>query len=447
MTPASLSNINHTIAWSGFIAIFILSLAIRLVCTSIPGFGPDISTNASWALSGARVGLGESYRHGPDHPPMSIIAYTIVGKMYYQFMSDKPDVERIAASSLLKMPAILADILTIALLFIFILRWKGPLFAIAGSLMYALNPAVILDSAVWGQIDSVFTLFLVGAIVSLAWNFDSLAILCFAVAILSKAQSVALAPFFLLVWLHFSWRSKISSIVCSLALVIIILFPFLEQGTLQQVWSTYTTAIGRYSSLSMNAFNVWWILYPKDTGMASTTTVIPFITFRHIGFILFGLCVAYAFALFVRARFQWRDPLVLFGTTSCIVFSFFMFNTEMHERYLFPFLALALPMALENKKVAINYICISVFVSFNMLSVLSISLFDSWVFREFPNVRNVIALLEFLAFFLYLQQVHSLLQRNRMQHLGCSSTSGSLTNRQSKKISNSKAHSVHGRRK
>src|SRR5579864_1007628 len=56
---------------------------------------------------------------------------------------------------LVKMPAILMDLVDAALLYILVRRYASERWALGAAAFFALNPAVIFISASWGQVDSV----------------------------------------------------------------------------------------------------------------------------------------------------------------------------------------------------------------------------------------------------------------------------------------------------
>jgi hypothetical protein len=58
----------------------------------------------------------------------------------------------------------------------------------------------------------------------------------------------------------------------------------------------------------------------------------------------------------------------------------------MHERYFFPFLALALPAALRNRSVMILYAVISLLTFMNLLGVLPWGSLDRALFANFDTI-------------------------------------------------------------
>jgi Gpi18-like mannosyltransferase len=61
---------------------------------------------------------------------------------------------------------------------------------------YAFNPAIIYDSAIWGQVDSVYTLFFMLALMLFVSGKQMFSGVFMALAILTKPQSFVLVPLF-----------------------------------------------------------------------------------------------------------------------------------------------------------------------------------------------------------------------------------------------------------
>ncbi len=61
-------------------------------------------------------------------------------------------------------------------------------------MLYAFNPAVIYNAAVWGQFDAVYTFFLVLSLVLALKSKPELSAVAFALGLLTKPQGIALLP-------------------------------------------------------------------------------------------------------------------------------------------------------------------------------------------------------------------------------------------------------------
>jgi len=167
-----------------------LLIRVALAATT-KGYAADITTFSAWAAHAAD-GLTSFYSPGyfADYPPGYIYVLWLVGKLrlLLGLGFDTP-----AFLVLLKLPASLADTATVWLLYRLARRhWSGNAPAAVAAL-YAFNPAVILDSAVWGQVDSVLTLFILLGVFFLERHPASSAV-SFTMALLIKPQALIFAP-------------------------------------------------------------------------------------------------------------------------------------------------------------------------------------------------------------------------------------------------------------
>jgi Gpi18-like mannosyltransferase len=152
------------------LALVVLSLGftLRLWLSPAPGYEGDLRAYQLWAKSAVKFGLARSYEKQvggamlPNYPPLSMMIFAATGKAYETFVSRVFSLDEVAYRTVIKLPAMLADIATAALLYRLVRRegFRIPWLAPA---IYLAHPAVFYDSAVWGQTDSIYSAFVVGA--------------------------------------------------------------------------------------------------------------------------------------------------------------------------------------------------------------------------------------------------------------------------------------------
>ena len=139
------------------LAAFILRLA---VAAKIRGYNTDIACFEAWSERMATVGPLGFYAEGYfcDYPPgyMLLLAPVALLRSLFGIAYDS-----MAHIVLLKMLPMLCDLLGAMLVYRFSEKRLGNRAALLLCAFYAFNPAVLVDSAAWGQIDSVLTLLLV----------------------------------------------------------------------------------------------------------------------------------------------------------------------------------------------------------------------------------------------------------------------------------------------
>ena len=402
--------------------ILAVGFVMRLGFAFSAGNEYDIGVNQGWAHSAAELGIVRSYQAQvdgtmlPNYPPLSIMVFAVTGHAYRLLVSHTYDVHLPAYRLAIKLPAIIADIASCVLLFFLFRRLRGRHWGLAAALIYALHPVVIYDSAVWGQTDSLYTLALLITFLGAAHNRWWICGLSLAAAFLLKAQTIALVPLIGILAMA-NDRRFMQFLLGGSLMMCAILLPFAVENRLMNIVDVYHSSIGTFPNLSKGAANLWLSLYGSKADMADTGFFFRVISYRGIGFLLFG--IATVFCLVVLPRSLWKSvawsrsrAMSLFLAGSVESYAFFFFNTEMHERYLFPFLALGLPLVLTGPSGIVLYLLISVLFLGNLLWILPFSTADRALFTEFPGLPQGIATLHLCAFILLCAHVWRTIQRS-----------------------------------
>jgi Gpi18-like mannosyltransferase len=289
---------------------------------------------------------------------------------------------------------------TAALVYRFLLQ-KGTRRAWLGAAIYLVHPAVLYDSAIWGQVDSIYTAFVFAGFVAFIEKRFALFGALLACAALSKAQTVVVLPLAAVAMFTVGWRHTARATAAGVAVVACVLAPFAWGGVLESVKSAYTDAVGFYPNISANAYNLWWSLYGDAADSTRDTKPIWLhASPRQFGWAMWGLCIAYVLTVTVR-RFRARrelDGTFVFFAASLSAYSFFVLNTEMHERYLFPLVPLGLPVAMAWPRFRGPYALATLLYFANLLGVLDWTSVDRAIFATFPALSVLIASLQTACF-------------------------------------------------
>ena len=324
------------------------SFVLRLYLSLNDGYELDLNCFMVWSQTATNVGLSSFYDSvWCDYPPFYIYILYFVGNFYKALFSSAFDLSSPIFIVLLKMPANIADIIIGLLLFTVINKKNDYKTAFIVMASYVLNPAIIFDSAVWGQVDSIFTLLIFLSIILLNDDRPELSCACFAVSVLTKPQSLILGPLialFILKKYKFKRSFKCASV--SLLVFIALSIPFFYKGSIGRLFGLaeliemYTGAAASYAYTSLNACNLWGVL----TGFWVKDSEVFIISYRTWSLILMGIYVT--LILYNVHRGNLSPNLAAF----CLYLGFFMLPTRIHERYLFPiFPFLALEMVLDQK--------------------------------------------------------------------------------------------------
>ncbi|MEP7198708.1 MAG: hypothetical protein ABI874_02715 [Chloroflexota bacterium] len=318
-------------------AIIALALLARLPFALAPSHDSvDLDAFARWVRLIQTRDLTTIYDGTRiDYPPLSIYLFAALGWLESQL----PDAWRAgdgALRVLLKFPSIIGDLLTVGVIAL-ALRGHSARTRTGACALYAFNPAIVYVTAYWAQLDALYTLFLVGAVVLLARNRVAWAWLAFTLALAIKLQSLALAPLLIIAtWRRHGARSLFVGISISVMAGALIALPWLRAGRLGDLASAITTVVPRVDD---SAYNFWYLLLRgrvHDFSSELHPLSLPW-SYKAIGS---GLFVA--FAALVGVLLWRRRASALAVAAALLNMGLFMFLTEVHERYLFPTIAFAL---------------------------------------------------------------------------------------------------------
>lgn len=198
---------------------------------------------------------------------------------------------------------------------------KDNLPQIAGVLFLCL-PTIAMNSAAWGQADSIFTCFVIVCVYYLLQDKPLPAIVAFGIALAFKAQAIFISPFLLLLTLkkRLPWHYYLLAPVIYLAMMT----PALVAGrSLASVFSVYLEQAETYGSLSMKAPNLY--LFILDT---------VYTPVLYAGLVIsFFVALAWALDYASKIKEMNREIMILCVTVSAAMMPFLL--PKMHERYFY----------------------------------------------------------------------------------------------------------------
>lgn len=349
-----------------------------------------------WAQSGVEYGMADSYTKQvggnmlPDYPPLGITIFTAFGHVYKLLFQDF-DLQSLSYRMYIKIPAMLADLAICWMLYAMLTKFRGKRAGIIGGLAYAFNPAAIYDTALWGQTDSIYTMFLVAALVAWVYKREHLSAILLACSVLFKLQGIVLFPLFAFLVAD-NPKKLLRFVITGILTFIVICLPYAMGGVLQEVSDVYLGAVGRYGNVTIGAYNFWWsILADKGWRIESETSPFGLLSYTRWGIILFGMLYAYILWIFRKAIRKPKNFEALFFCSALLAAAFFLFLTQMHERYLFPFVALGIPLIFMSKRIAAAYWAMVIAFTINLMGVMPLSFIDKAAYREFDSLDVFVA--------------------------------------------------------
>lgn len=292
----------------------------------------------------------------------------------------------------IKLAPIVADIALTWLVWL-MLRERGPRVALAAAAAICFNPAFWYLSAIWGQIDSVFVLFMVASIALLAARRIGSSWAAWMLGVAWKIQAVAIAPVLLAATLReHGRRGLLAAIIASagVALASYACFRLAVGGGLLayagRLWHDD-------DELVISAFNLWFLVRPVASHLSDA--LLEAVS-SGVGWALGWAAVVVVAAAVMHAT--WRRPSrdVLALGAAMLVMAPFVLLIGMRERYLLA----AVPFLLifgagwgglrVDRAGLVAFVAISVSQVINLLAVASPST-DLWI-NAFASEEGLLAL-------------------------------------------------------
>jgi len=375
--------------------ILFSALLIRIVIGLLAqGYGGDISCFKGWAAEVSSKGMANFYLLNGlrDYPPGYMYILYIIGKIQMLFSLDWNSSIMLL---MMKLPSIIADIISSYVIFNISKKRAGSYLALGLCSIYALNPAVIYNSAVWGQIDGLFTMLILLMVVFAVKERLAVASMIYIVALLMKPQALIFTPILLLAFIKKRDIKILAySVLASIALFVILIVPFSLKQNAFWILSKYTSTLNSYPYGSLNGFNLFALI---GGNWKLDTTKIMLLSYSTWSLISIVFTVLFGGIVFFKSKMEGKLPYVAFFT----IISVFMLTTKMHERYLFPALALGLVWYIFSKDKRALYI-FAVFSCTHFINVAYVLDRSAQVGGLFiPSTNGVLEIVSFTNLLLY----------------------------------------------
>jgi len=268
---------------------------------------------------------------------------------------------------LYKLPAMFADLITGFLVYKILAKSKGEKWGLVGAAIYIFNPAILANSSLWGQVDSLTALFSVLAVYLLPITYW-LSAVSLAIGTLIKPQTAFIFPVIIFLTLKEKWKPKAAFVYLLMGFTIFVglFLPFWNHGTfISFMFERFGVSLNQYPYTSVNAFNFWGLIgfWKPDN-----------LYFQIAGYVLVFLSSIF---LFVRIRKEKSFPYELLAF---VFIASFVFFTRMHERHLLPVFAPLAILAVENPAFLLPYVGLS------LVYVANLYYSYIWVSYEFKAV-------------------------------------------------------------
>ncbi len=254
------------------------------------------------------------------------------------------------------------------------------------ALLYAFNPAAIINSAAWGQVDSVMALVLLFVVICAMKHQWQYALPLYFVAVLLKPQALMFGPLGLAALIMDLVKNKklfkvaLIGLAAGLAAAAAIVLPFNGQQNISWLFAKYNETLSSYPHVTLNTANLYYLLGLNWVGVTQQVPVLtavmlglgmavvsalPLIkrenrnktsiliaatggisalvliflgsgSYEPFGYVMMGVIIAICLCQYLARGDEKNLPLI--GANMLLLI--YVFGTKMHERYLFPALLL-----------------------------------------------------------------------------------------------------------
>lgn len=368
--------------------ILLLSFALRMIVSSlVPGYMVDVNCFLSWGHTMSVHGPAGFYTatNFCDYPPL----YTYVLGLN-SVLSDSLNTGAGATRIVFRFLPNLCDVIACGILFRLLVRSgshdsKASLAFLA---FLALNPATILNSAAWGQMDSVLCLLLMIVALLAEKGKWILALPVYVVAVLVKPQALMLGPLGLvymilaLVRKRSTRRPVMIGTLISTAVLFLGVVPFSSGQEWNWIIQLYQRTLASYPYATVNTANFYYLLGGNWAKVGQSSHVLApvllcisclgFGAFWHFragnnkplrqietilsvlfaGWFMYCAVTAASWAMTGAAAMAFAFVIILSSAVRCgrqgmlpwlgglLFILLYVFGVKMHERYLFPALFL-----------------------------------------------------------------------------------------------------------
>jgi dolichyl-phosphate-mannose--protein O-mannosyl transferase/Gpi18-like mannosyltransferase len=325
---------------------------IRLFFMGNEGFRNDVASFEAWAITLASHPFSQFYGSTSfaDYPPGYFYILWIVGHVYAALA---PHGNLDLLKYLVKLPAVLMDIVDGALLYAIVRRFTSERWALGVAALFILNPAIIFISAAWGQVDSISAgLALLALYLLLRADEAPMARIvpgwiALAYSLLIKPQAAILVPLFIAFAFVAPERRRqrlaatAAGIGAAIVFALLVALPFHPTANplaaFSWLYSKYEFGKNVYAYNTVNAFNLWSVKSAFWQQDAQPISVGIFgLKLMSLPQYVWGMLLVLAATILVIVRYvQSRTQQALIESAALLALAFYMLATRMHERYIY----------------------------------------------------------------------------------------------------------------
>jgi hypothetical protein len=344
------------------LALVGIALCVRLPWLGAPDPVGDIELVARRMGLIHADGLAAAYTFEGDYMPLWL--YIVSGLRFIvlplggAFFEPLPPITRI----IVKFPSVVADVATVVLFYWWGRRWCSRRDAALITALYTLSPPVWINSAWWGQTDTLLMLPLLGSITLLDKAGGRWSWLLWAIAQATKPQAIVILPILAVTTLRkYGCRGLVQGGAIAAGVLGLAALPLVAAGQGEELLFASLTSVGRFPLVTNGAYNLGYLLTAGQWA-PDTALWLNLVSYKSLGFALLSGITLLICTLLVRRT----DTLARVLGASAMMLAFFLLPTQIRERYLFlplAFLALSIPI---DRSYVLLYLMLMLSATFNI---------------------------------------------------------------------------------
>lgn len=364
------------------INLIIIGFALRVImAVTMPQCDIDVSLFQYWANTAADKGILNFYSYAEqislDYPPLFMYYLYFMG-----LVGKAADItQTVGYDLLLKLPSLLADCAIAFIIYKIAHKRMSKNWTMFVVAIWLFNPIVLLDSACWGQVDSILAL---AILLSAYWiekekyEFSAIAL---AFAITLKPQGIFFVPILGYALLRqFIYKKEIPvlkrllrfvyCIAAFLITAILIVLPFgikMQGNIFSWIFDLYFNTAGGYPYATVNSFNFPYLLGLNWVKDSEAVMGLSYFTWGMIAIVL--ICVVTG-VLYLAGK---KNNVNVYLLAGMCIYAVTQFAPRMHERYFYPAVILILVAVIysNNKVMLAIYGLLSISNFYTVLEIMT----------------------------------------------------------------------------
>ena len=225
-----------------------------------------------------------------------------------------------------KLPSLFTDYICGYIVYCIVrIRYKSSLLPLTAGMAVLFAPTVVLNSAFWGQADSIFTAGILACIYFLMIEKYGWAFFFIGIALAFKLQAIFLLPllFTLLLKNIIPWKYFL---IIPIILILALVPAWIAGRPISDLFNIYTYQASQFQLLTMNAASIY-------SWLPATNQVFNLF---YIPGVIAGVIAAFMFIFITyKSTRELTGPMILeLALLATLIIPFFL--PKMHERYFFP---------------------------------------------------------------------------------------------------------------